>query len=75
MSLKLSTFTSAVSELIWRKTTTCDDFAVSFIPPANIIACSAVTFSRITLNSTNVPSLRIILRPCSTAAGWPVASM
>jgi hypothetical protein len=30
---------------------------------------STVTFSRITLNSTNVPSFRIIRRPCSTAVG------
>ena len=38
MFYKLSNFTSATSELIFRKTTTCDDFAVSFMPPASMIA-------------------------------------
>ena len=34
-----------------------------------MIVQSAVTFSRITLNSTNVPSLRIMLRPCFDGGG------
>ena len=36
---------------------------------------STVTGSRITENSTKVPSLRIMCRPSTTALGWPVASM
>jgi hypothetical protein len=40
-----------------------------------MIAQSTVAFSLVTLNSTNVPSFRIISNPCSTAAGLPLPSI
>ena len=47
--LQLSSLTSAVSELMRRNTTTWEDRAASFIPPASMIAWSAVTRSRISI--------------------------